>query len=43
MARKPSTKKTNRELLTQGDKAYAQKKAKKHGVEEVKFDRDARA
>ncbi|ODQ65447.1 hypothetical protein NADFUDRAFT_52039 [Nadsonia fulvescens var. elongata DSM 6958] len=37
-----AAKKTNREILTSGDKNYARKKIKKHGVEEVTFDRSKR-
>ncbi|CAN6608762.1 ribosomal RNA-processing protein 17 [Trichomonascus vanleenenianus] len=33
---------SNRELLTRGDRAYAKKKASQFGVEEVSFDREQR-
>lgn len=33
---------TNREILTKGDTVYARKKLNKHGVDEVKFDPEAR-
>jgi hypothetical protein len=35
--------KTNREILSRGSDIYARKKFKTHGVEEVSFDRSARA
>ncbi len=35
--------KTNREILSRGSDIYARKKFKTHGVDEVSFDRGARA
>lgn len=35
--------KTNRQILSRGSDIYARKKFKTHGVDEVSFDRSARA
>lgn len=40
---KMGTFKTNREILSRGSDIYARKKFKTHGVEEVSFNREARA